>query len=68
MRTLEVEGLLEIRTGTDAVLRDGNWTTRSRRLVDLAYRCYDEEHEHNRLRHEYFGPMSAEIARLQFEI
>ena len=70
MRRLDVDGLLEIRTGRDAGLRDANWDYAI--TVDLAdrdaYRRYDEDAEHNRLRREYFGPLSAEIARCQFEV
>ena len=70
MLNLDVEGLVEIRTGTDAGLRDGNWHYCI--TVDLtdadAYRRYDEEAEHNRLRREYFGPLSADIVRVQFAI
>ncbi|HSP37781.1 MAG TPA: Dabb family protein [Frankiaceae bacterium] len=70
MRKLEIDGLLEIHAGTDVGLRDGNWDYCI--TVDLAdvaaYRRYDEQDEHNRLRREYFGPVSADIVRCQFEL
>jgi hypothetical protein len=70
MQKLEIEGLLEIHTGTDAGLRDGNWdySIVADFIDTAAYSRYDEEAEHNRLRREYFGPLSVDIARLQFEI
>jgi hypothetical protein len=69
MRGLQIDGMLEIRTGRDAGLRAGNWDySITADFADAdAYRRYDEEDEHNRLRREYFGPLSAEVVRCQFE-
>ena len=66
---LAAEGRLDVKVGRDAGLRDGNWDYAiTADFVDAeAYRRYDEDEEHNRLRRECFGPASAEIVRLQFE-
>ena len=70
MRRLQVEGLLGLQTGPDAGLREGNWDYAiTADLLDTeAYRRYDADEEHNRIRREYFGPLSAEIVRCQFEV
>ena len=67
---LRTDGMLEIRAGRDAGLRDGTWDYAiTGDFADAeAYRRYDVDEEHNRLRREHFGPVSAEIARLQFEL
>lgn len=63
-----VEGLLALECGRDAGLREGNWDyTVTADLVDeQAYRRYDEDDEHNRIRRELLGPVSAQIVRVQF--
>ena len=65
---LEPEGCLDMRVGVDAGLREGNWDfSITADFVDVeAYRRYDEEAEHNRVRRELFAPISEEIVRLQF--
>jgi hypothetical protein len=69
MLQLQVDGLTEIRAGRDRGLRPANWDYAiTVDLVDVdAYRRYDEDEEHNRIRREYFGPLSVEIARCQFK-
>ncbi|MBT0767327.1 Dabb family protein [Kineosporia sp. J2-2] len=66
---LDIEGMSGVRVGRDAGLRTGNWDfTITADFADAAaYRTYDEDDEHNRLRREIFGPLSAEIARIQIE-
>jgi hypothetical protein len=66
---LPVEGLTGVRVGRDAGLRPGNWDyTITADFADAgAYKAYDEDEEHNRLRREIFGPLSVEIARIQIE-
>ncbi len=68
VRGLRIEGMLEVRVGRDAGLRDGNWDYAI--VADFAdedaYRRYDTDEEHNRLRREHFAVLSVEIARLQF--
>ena len=70
IRALTVEGMVEVRVGRDAGLREGNWDYAiTADFVDAdAYRRYDRDEEHNRLRREHFAELSSEIARLQFEI
>ena len=66
---LKPDGLLEMRVGSDAGLREGNWSFAiTADFVDEdAYRRYDLDEEHNRVRRELFAPLSEEIARVQFE-
>lgn len=70
LAALRTDGLLELRVGCDAGLREGNWDYAiTADFADAeAYRRYDLDEEHNRLRREHFGPVSAEVARLQFEL
>jgi Stress responsive A/B Barrel Domain len=66
---LELEGCLDMRVGVDAGLREGNWDysiTADFTDVD-AYRRYDLDEEHNRIRREMFAPISEEIVRIQFQ-
>ncbi|HEX2074032.1 MAG TPA: Dabb family protein [Geodermatophilus sp.] len=65
---LEPEGCVDMRVGVDAGLRPGNWSySITADFVDEdAYRHYDLEQEHNRIRRELFDPISEEIARIQF--
>jgi hypothetical protein len=53
----------------DLLLRDGSWDFAiTSDFVDVdAYRTYDREAEHNRVRREMFAPLCVEIARVQFE-
>jgi hypothetical protein len=63
-------GLLAMKVGTDAGLREGSWSfaiTNDWRDAD-AYRVYDADEEHNRLRREIFAVICQEIARVQFEV
>ena len=70
LRALRVEGMLSLECGRDAGLRDGNWDYAiTADFVDAdAYRRYDEDEEHNRLRSEAFGPVSEQVARVQFTV
>jgi len=65
-----IEGLLTLECGRDAGLRDGNWDYAiTADLADeQAYRRYDEDDEHNRLRRENFGPVSEQIVRVQYVV
>lgn len=67
---LRLEGMSQVRVGRDAGLRPGNWDYAiTADFTDVeAYQRYDQDDEHNRLRREFFGPLSAEIARLQFDL
>jgi hypothetical protein len=66
---LHPPGCLDMRVGVDAGLRPGNWSfSITADFVDAdAYRAYDAEAEHNRIRQEMFAPMTEEIVRIQFE-
>ena len=67
---LQLPGLLAMNVGCDLALRDGGWTfaiTNDWQDAD-AYRVYDAEEEHNRLRREIFAVICEEIARVQFTI
>lgn len=68
LRALDIEGLVSLECGRDAGLREGNWDYAiTADLTDeAAYRRYDEDEEHNRLRRESFGPVSEQIVRVQF--
>ena len=71
LRDLRVEGVqLRLVAGQDLGLREGNASYVI--TVDLdseeAYKIYDADAEHNRLRREYFAPISASIHRIQFAL
>ncbi|MCX6466785.1 MAG: Dabb family protein [Pseudonocardiales bacterium] len=71
LRDLRVEGLeLHLVAGRDAGLRPGNASYAI--TVDLpdedAYRVYDLDEEHNRIRRELFAPISTAIERVQFHL
>jgi hypothetical protein len=65
---LQPEGCLDMRVGVDAGLRPGNWgfSITADFVDEEAYRRYDVEQEHNRVREEMFAPICDDIARVQF--
>lgn len=67
---LEPEGCLAMVVGVDAGLRDGNWdyAITADFVDEQAYRRYDLDVEHGRLRTELFAPMSEQIVRIQVEV
>lgn len=67
---LPMDGLLEMHVGRDAGLREGTWDyVVTADFTDAeAYRRYDADDHHHRLRRELFDVLSQEIARVQFEI
>ncbi|HYY10733.1 MAG TPA: Dabb family protein [Kineosporiaceae bacterium] len=67
---LPLDGLLEMHVGRDAGLREGSWDyVITADFADAdAYRRYDADDEHNRLRRELFDVLSEQIARVQFEV
>ena len=67
---LPLDGLVEMHVGKDAGLRQGSWDyVITADFTDAdAYRAYDADEEHNRVRRELFDVVSEEIARVQFEI
>ena len=70
IKALDVVRGTDLQAGRDLGLRDGNW---SFAIVgdfadEAAYRRYDEDAEHNRVRREMVAPMCEEIVRLQFTV
>ena len=65
---LRTPGMLDCRTGIDERLRDATWDFAI--TVDLedvaAYRAYDADAEHDRIRKDRLLPLTAELARVQF--
>jgi hypothetical protein len=72
IRELRVDGveLVGAALGRDLGLREGNASFAI--TVDLvdedAYRRYDTDEEHNRIRRELFAPIAASIQRVQFRL
>ncbi|HEX5142975.1 MAG TPA: Dabb family protein [Mycobacterium sp.] len=66
-RALNCPGTLSYTIGSDLGLREGNWSFAivADFATEEAYRAYDQDAEHNRLR-GLLAPMAAEVARLQF--
>ena len=67
---LSFPGMLAMNVGCNLALRDGGWTfaiTNDWQDAE-AYRVYDTDEEHNRLRREIFAKICQDIARVQFEI
>ena len=66
---LNLPGTRDFTIGTDIGLRDGNWDFVIVADFDdvAAYRSYDDDAEHNRLRAR-LAPWIEQIARAQFEI
>lgn len=67
---LEPPGLVAVEVGTDLRLRDSSWdfAITSDFVDEAAYRAYDLEAEHNRVRRELFDPFCEQIARVQFAL
>lgn len=70
MKALQIDGLLDMKVGRDAGLREGNWDLAiTADFADAAaYQRYDADEEHNRIRREIFAVICAEIVRIQFEV
>jgi hypothetical protein len=68
LRALRIDGLLALDCGRDLGLREGNWNYAvTADLADeTAYRRYDDDEEHNRIRRELLGPVTGQIVRVQF--
>jgi signal transduction histidine kinase len=67
---LRCPGMLAMSVGTDLGLRDSGWdfaVTNDWQDAD-AYRVYDQDEEHNRLRREIFAQICQDIARVQFQV
>ncbi|ODU03987.1 MAG: stress protein [Pseudonocardia sp. SCN 72-86] len=71
IRAMKVPGVeLDVATGVDLGLREGNANFAI--TVDIAdeeaYKVYDADDEHNRIRRELFAPISASIQRIQIRL
>ena len=67
---LSFPGLVAMSAGTDLGLRDGGWSfaiVNDWQDAD-AYRVYDADEEHNRIRREIIAPICQDIARVQFDL
>jgi hypothetical protein len=67
---LRFPGMIAMNVGCDLGLRDGGWSfaiTNDWQDAD-AYRVYDADDEHNRLRREIFAKICQDIARAQIEV
>jgi hypothetical protein len=69
LRAMNCPGTVSYTLGDDLRLREGTWSFAIvADFTDIdAYRTYDADAEHNRLR-GLLAPMTASIARCQFEI
>ena len=67
MKRLRIEGMRELTMGDDARLRDGNMDSAVVADFDSveAYRAYDSDAEHNRIRRELVAPIVDRIERCQ---
>jgi hypothetical protein len=65
---LDLPGTLACRLGTDLGLRDGSWdfAITSDFVDEAAYRAYDLDEEHNRIRRD-IAQLAAEVVRVQFQ-
>jgi Stress responsive A/B Barrel Domain len=68
-RAMQLTGCVSYTVGDDLGMREGNWSFAI--VADFtdveAYRSYDADAEHNRLR-GLLAPMTEKIARCQFEL
>ena len=70
MAALRLPGMIAMNVGGDLGLRDGGWDfaiTNDWEDAE-AYRGYDADEEHNRLRREIFAKICQDIARVQIQI
>ena len=67
---LRPPGLVDCHVGTDLRLRDESWdfAITSDFEDEAAYRGYDADEEHNRIRREMFAPLVAQIVRVQIRV
>ena len=70
MAALRLPGMIAMNVGGDLGLRDGGWDfaiTNDWEDAE-AYRGYDADEEHNRLRREIFAKICEDIARVQIQL
>jgi hypothetical protein len=70
MDCLRVDGMLSLRSGIDLGLREGNWDyALTADFADHdAYRRYDQDVEHNRIRRELSAAITESAVRVQFDV
>ena len=70
MLSLQLPGLVNLTCGRDLGLREGNLEVAL--VADLedeaAYREYDEDPEHNRIRRELVAPIAERVERCQYRV
>jgi hypothetical protein len=69
IRTLEIEGMIELRCGVDLGLREGNYDVAiTCDFIDAAaWHRYNDDALHNQIRQEHAKPIVAEQRRVQFQ-
>jgi hypothetical protein len=71
LRDLRVDGVeFRLVAGVDRGLREGNasYALTCDLVDDEAYRVYDADPEHNRIRQELIAPFSVVVERVQFQL
>ena len=65
---LRPEGQIACRLGRDLGLREQSWdfAITNDFADEAAYRAYDADEEHNRIRRELIAPLVDEVVRVQF--
>jgi hypothetical protein len=70
LQGMQIPGMAHLSVGTDAGLREGNLDLVI--VVDLddeaAYRAYDEDAEHNRIRRDLVAPIAERVERIQYRV
>ncbi len=70
LQGMQIPGMISLSVGTDAGLREGNMDMVI--VTDLddedAYRRYDEDPEHNRIRRELVAPIAERVERIQYRV
>jgi hypothetical protein len=69
IQALDIDGMLEIQSGADLGLREGNWDVAiTADFTDLAaWHRYNDDALHNQIRNEHAKPIVEEQQRCQFE-
>ena len=67
---LDLPGLLAMHVGRDLGLREGGWdfAITNDWADEDAYRGYDRDEEHERIRREQFAPICEQIVRVQLAL
>lgn len=67
---LDLPGLVSMRVGRDLALREGSWdwAVVNDWVDEDAYRAYDLDEEHNRIRRELIAPLAEQVVRTQIAL